>query len=130
MKLLDLQPNLTKIEERLSNLSYLGEDAPDKCLWNAYFLVFLHPSPDFEVVRFDQDNKEVLERLSYRGVNSRVKVLEDARSLINQGNAEDQNLMIQNPLSANHLDNKMTRVESTLERMNLIVSQVDTDAIT
>jgi hypothetical protein len=94
LELLDLQPNLTKIEERLSNLAYLGEDAPDKCLWNAYSIVFLHPSPDFEIVRFDQDNKEVLERLSYRGVNSRFKIIEEARSSINQGSAEERNQMI------------------------------------
>lgn len=102
---------------------------PEKSLWNAYCLVFLHPSPEFEPERFDQVNKEVLESLRNRGYNSRFKVLEDLRSLNNQGNGQIQNQMVQEPLDVTHLDNKLTRVESTLGRMSLIVSQVDTDAI-
>ena len=102
---------------------------PEKSLWNAYSLVFLHPSPEFEPERFDQVNKEVLECLRNRGYNSRIKVLEDSLSLNNQDGSQIQNQMVQEPLGGSHLEQKLTRLESTLGRMSLIVSQVDTDAI-
>jgi hypothetical protein len=129
LKLLDLQRNLSDIEEKLAKLTYLGNEVPEKSLWNAYCLVFLHPSPEFEPERFDQVNKEVLESLRNRGYNSRIKVLEDLRSLNNQVSDHVQNQMAQEPLGGSNLDQKLTRVESTLGRMSLIVSQVDTDAI-
>ena len=46
--LLDLEGNLTQINEKLARLTNLDADVPDHCLWTFYSSVFLRPDDELE----------------------------------------------------------------------------------